>query len=87
MSDPYRIDQRPDEGGYATWTDAGPGSRGQNKQGGITSTMLWIITAICAGLNTSLSIAGQEVVGGLFGGLAIAGLTVLFVRYLNRRKR
>ncbi len=87
MSDPYRIGQPPNDGGYARWQDAGPAGGGGSQQGGITSTLLWIITAICACLNTALSIAGQEVVGGLFGGLAVAGLVALLVRYLNRRKR
>ncbi|MFC6706940.1 hypothetical protein [Flexivirga alba] len=88
MSDPYRIDQTPTGGdGYERVYRpvSSPGAAG--KTGGSVSTLLWIVVAIGAGLNTACSVAGQDVLGGLFGGLAGAGLIALLVRYLNRRKR
>lgn len=88
MSDPYRIDHRPDEGGYAPWPDPGPADTGlRGGAGGVTSTLLWVLTAVFAGLNTALSVAGQDVIGGVFGGLAAVSLITLFVRYLQRRNR
>lgn len=89
MSDPYRIAQRPEEEvDYASWPDETRTSAGaRDRSGGSVSTMLWIVAAICAGLNTAFSVAGQDVLGGLFGGLAGVSLIALLVRYLNRRKR
>ena len=83
MSDPYRIDQRPrEESGYERFHQ--PNTR---TAGGSASTMLWIVAAVCAGLNTACSVAGQDILGGLFGGLAGVSLIALLVRYLNRRKQ
>lgn len=89
MSDPYRIDQRPEEEvGYASWPDEPRTTAGaHSRSGGSVSTMLWIVAAVCAGLNTACSVAGRDVIGGFFGGLAGVSLIALLVRYLNRRKR
>lgn len=83
MSDPYRIDQRPKEdGGYERLY---PPTK-ESPAGGSVSTLLWIVAAVCAGLNTACSVAGQNILGGLFGGLTGVSLIALLVRYLNRRK-
>lgn len=87
MSDPYRIDQSPTAGGgYERVYRPVSSSDKASTSGGSVSTLLWIFAAICAGLNTACSVAGQDVVGGLFGGLAGASLLALLVRYLKRRK-
>lgn len=88
MSDPYRIDQRPKEDtSYARFENAAGSHGADAKAGGSVSTMLWVIAAVCAGLNSAFSVAGQDVLGGLFGGLAGVSLIALLVRYLHRRKR
>lgn len=86
MSDPYRIDRRPGEGGYASF-DPPTDHAAATSAGGVTSTMLWTLTAVFAGLNTALSVAGQEILGSVSGGLAAACLITLLVRYLRRRGR
>lgn len=88
MTDPYRIDRSPGDDSYAAFHPPVDGTgRPGDGAGGATSTMLWIVTAVFAGLNTALSVAGQEIVGGVFGGLAAVCLIVLLVRYLRRRDR
>lgn len=87
MSDPYSIDRRPDDGGYASFDATTADGQGHRGAGGVTSTTLWILTAVFAGLNTALSVGGQDVLGAVFGGLAAGCLVVLFVRYLRRRDR
>ncbi|WP_446663713.1 hypothetical protein [Flexivirga sp. B27] len=88
MTDPYRIAPSPGDDTYASFHPPADGTgRPGDGAGGVTSTMLWILTAVFAGLNTALSVAGQEIVGSVFGGLAAACLVVLLVRYLRRRDR
>lgn len=88
MTDPYRIDQRPGDGPYASFQASGDRvDRPRDGTGGVTSTMLWILTAVFAGINTALSAAGLVIIGSVFGGLALLCLGALFVRYLRRRDR
>lgn len=76
MSDPYRIDDP---------APAAPRPR-EEKSGSALTILLWTIAAIFAGLNTAMSIAGQELIGAVFGGLGLLFVVIAVVRHLKRRR-
>lgn len=76
MSDPYRID------------DPGPAAApaGPAKRGSAANVLLWTLAAVFAGLNTAMSVAGQTLIGSVFGGVALLFVIVAVVRIVAGRR-
>ncbi|MGH8879614.1 MAG: hypothetical protein ACRD0P_20070 [Stackebrandtia sp.] len=76
MSDPYRIE------------DSSPAAprREQRKPVSAVTVALWTIAAVFAGLNSAMSVAGNDLLGAVFGSIGLVFVTIAVVRHIRRRR-
>lgn len=76
MSDPYRIQ------------DPAPAAepRRTARPGSALTVALWTVAAIFAGLNSAASIAGQTLLGAVFGSIGLLFVVIAVVRHIMRRR-